>query len=355
MAEFSELWAIGMILAAFAGGAFGSSIGALPAFVFTGFLVMAGETATILSGDIIEVLALDAEFANADTITGSLGFGPVFGPHISFAAGAAASAFAAKKGYMDTGFPYHEAKNIAYALGPKPDVMLVGGLFGVLGYWITTLSSALALPWDPIAMGVVLSAFVHRLVFGYPIIGDRKEGLLNMIPFESNDRRVIGEAAAEDGGQGEGRFTVEPWLAHQYKWGDVTMLGLVVGILAAFITYKTGSVFLPFGISAATLLFLNCGVANIPVTHHISIVASTAIVAATGGNLPESSMVLMLLLGGLFGIIAALFGELIQRIYYAHSDTHLDPPAAAIVMGTFLIAILAMAGIFPSSAWVPLP
>lgn len=355
MAEFSELWAIGMILAAFAGGAFGSSIGALPAFVFTGFLVMAGETASILSGDILQVLAMDAELANANSITGSLGFGPVFGPHISFAAGAAASAFAAKKGYMDTGFPYHEAKNIAYALGPKPDVMFVGGLFGILGYWFTTLSSALALPWDPIAMGVVLSAFVHRLVFGYPIIGDRKEGLLNMKPFEANDRRVIGEAAAEGNEQKKGRFTVEPWLAHQYKWSHVSMLGVVVGILAAFITYKTGSVFLPFGISAATLLFLNCGVANIPVTHHISIVASTAIVAATGGSLPESSMALMLLLGGLFGIIAALFGELIQRIYYAHSDTHLDPPAAAIVMGTFLIALLAMAGIFPSSAWVPLP
>lgn len=355
MAEFSELWAIGMILAAFAGGAFGSSIGALPAFIFTGFLVMVGETASILSGDILQILTMDAEFANANTITGSLGFGPVFGPHISFAAGAAASAFAAKKGYMDTGFPYHEAKNIAYALGPKPDVMFVGGLFGILGYWITTLSSALALPWDPIAMGVVLSAFVHRLVFGYPIIGKRKDGLLNMKPFEANDRRVIGEAAAGDDGREKGRFTVEPWLAHQYKWSHVSMLGLVVGILAVFITYKTGSVFLPFGISAATLLFLNCGVANIPVTHHISLVASTAMVAATGGEYLDSSMAVMLLLGGLFGIIAALFGELIQRIYYAHSDTHLDPPAAAIVLGTFLIALLAMAGIFPSSAWIPLP
>jgi hypothetical protein len=43
MAEFSDLWIIGMILAAFAGGAFGAAIGALPAFVFTGFMVMLGE------------------------------------------------------------------------------------------------------------------------------------------------------------------------------------------------------------------------------------------------------------------------------------------------------------------------
>ncbi len=354
MAEFSELWAIGMLLAAFAGGAFGSSLGALPAFIFTGFLVIAGETASILSGDLLQVLAMDAELANSASITGSLGFGPVFGPHISFAAGAAASAYASKKGYMDTGFPYHEAKNIGYALGTRPDVLFVGGLFGILGYWITTLSSIMELPWDPIAVGVVFSAVIHRVVFGYDIIGDSKVGLLNMESFEDDERRIIGEASTE-GGHSEGRFTVEPWLAHQYKWENVSMLGAVVGILAAFITYKTGSVFLPFGISAATLLFLNCGVANIPVTHHISLIASTVIVAATGGEYLESSMALMLLLGGIFGVIAALFGEFIQRVFYAHADTHFDPPAAAIVLGTLLIAILAMAGVFQSSAWIPTP
>lgn len=355
MVEFSELWMVGMLLAAFAGGAFGSAIGALPAFIFTGFMVMAGETAAILQGDMLEFLTAEGGFANSDSITAALGFGPVFGPHISFAAGTAASAFAAKRGYMNTGFAYHEAKNIAYALGPKPDVMFIGGLFGILGYWIATLSSALALPWDPIAMAVVLSAVAHRLVFQYPLIGDSKGGLLNMKPFGANDRRVIGEPAADDEDPKEGRFTVEPWLPHQYKWGHVSMLGLTVGILAAFITYKTGSVFLPFGISAATLLFLNCGVSNIPVTHHISLVASTSIVAVTAGEYAESSLYLMLLIGGLFGIISALSGEWIQRVFYAHSDTHLDPPAAAIVIGTFLIAILAMTGIFPSSAWVPLP
>lgn len=354
MVEFSELWMIGMLLAAFAGGAFGSAIGALPAFIFTGFLVIAGETAGIMSSDVLGLLAMDAELSNSNAITSSIGFGPVFGPHISFAAGAAASAFAAKKGYMDTDFPYHEAKNIAYALGPKPDVMFVGGLFGILGYWMATLSSIMALPWDPIAMGVVLSAVAHRLIFGYPLIGEGKNGLLNMKPFEADERRVIGDAAAE-GTPAKDRFTVEPWLPHQYKWSHVTMLGLVVGILAAFITYKTGSAFLPFGISAAILLFLNCGVAKIPVTHHISLVASTAVIAATGGEYVENPLSLMLLLGGLFGIISALSGELMQRIFYAHSDTHLDPPAAAIVIGTFLIAILAMAGVFPSSAWVPLP
>ncbi|MGM0460275.1 MAG: hypothetical protein ACQERO_13100 [Bacteroidota bacterium] len=351
MAEFAELWWLGMILAAFAGGAFGAAIGALPAFIFTGFLVMLGEGVKILAGDLSSVAGFDpSTLEQAGAITDQLGFGPVFGPHISFAGGAAASAYAAKKGYMDTGFPYHEAKNIAYAQGPKPDVLIVGGFFGILGYWITTLSATVGMPWDPIAVAVVLSALAHRLFLGYPVIGEAKKGVLNMAPFAAGEQRKV---QAE--GEKKRRLLVEPWLGHQYKWADVSILGVIVGVLAAFITYQTGSVFLPFGISAATLLFLNLGVERIPVTHHISLVGSTAIVAATGGEFAEHSLGAMLLTGALFGWIAALFGELFQRIFFAHGDTHVDPPAGAIVMGTFLIALLFMLGLFSSASWIPLP
>ena len=352
MAEFAELWWVGMLLAAFAGGAFGAAIGALPAFIFTGFLVMLGECVKILAGDLSGIAGYDPVlFENTAAITGQLGFGPVFGPHISFAGGAAASAYAAKRGYMNTGFPYHEAKNIAYAQGPKPDVLIVGGLFGILGYWITTLSATLALPWDPIAVAVVLSALAHRLVLGYPLIGKAEKGLLNMKPFAEGEKRT---EPSKDGDV-LSRLLIEPWLGHQYKWTEVTVLGIIVGILAAFITYQTGSVFLTFGISAASLLFLNLGVERIPVTHHISLISSTSIVAATGGAYLEYSLGSMLLTGALFGFITALFGELFQRVFYAHGDTHVDPPAGAIVMATLLIVVLVLFGIFPDSAWIPVP
>ena len=345
MAELSELWWLGMLLAAFAGGAFGAAIGALPAFVFTGFLVMLGEGVRILSGDVTPMVGLDPDAIQSAAITSQIGFGAVFGPHISFAAGAAASAYAAKKGYMDTGFPYHEAKNIAYAFGPKPDVLIVGGLFGILGYWITTASVAFSLPWDPIAMAVVLSAVAHRLIFKFPLIGYAPKGLFNMKPFEKLQVRD----------KATGRLQVEPWLGHQYKWLDVTLLGVVVGILAAFITWHTGSMFLAFGISAALLLFLNLGVEKIPVTHHISLISSTAVFASVGGDFSGYDMGALLLLGALFGVIAALFGELIQRIFYAHSDTHFDPPAAAIVLGTIVIVIFYALDIFETAGYVPVP
>ena len=345
MAEFSDLWLLGMLLAAFAGGAFGAAIGALPAFIFTGFLVMLGEGVRILSGDFSPLLGLDPAALESAAITSQIGFGPVFGPHISFAGGVAASAYAAKKGYMDTGFSFHEAKNIAYALGPQPSLLVVGGLFGILGYWITTLSTILSLPWDPIAIAVVLSAVAHRLIFNYPLIGDAKRGLMNMEPFEKQEKRE----------KGSDRLLIEPWLPHQYKWSHVSSIGIVVGILAAFITIQTGSVFLPFGISAATLLFLNLGVEKIPVTHHISLIASTSVAAGTAGDVTGPSLAALLLLGALFGLISAVFGETIQRIFYAHADTHLDPPAFAIVLGTLLIAVFYISGLFPSAAWIPMP
>jgi hypothetical protein len=57
-------------------------------------------------------------------------------------------------------------------------------------------------------------------------------------------------------------------------------------------------------------------------------------------------------MGGFFGVICALFGELFERVFYAHGDTHVDPPAAAIVFGTILIALLYFSGIIGSASWV---
>ncbi|WP_336360849.1 hypothetical protein [Haladaptatus sp. ZSTT2] len=357
-----EAWLV-LAIAAFAGGAFGAALGALPAFIFTGFMVMVGEAANILKAELGAAGVASADAINVG-ITGSIAFGPVFGPHISFAGGAAAAAYAARKGYMDTGFDYFEAKNIAHALGTKPDVLVVGGAFGILGMVIRQLSGGLGLPWDPIAMGVVLSAIFHRLVLGFPVIGDaRGRGLLDMSPFEREEMRQTAEGGKviADGGQpvAEGgatrRFKVEPWLPHQYEWTNVAMIGLVVGILAAYTAVKTGSFFLAFGISAASLVFLALGIEQIPVTHHIALPASTAalvIVPETAATVP---ILPALAIGALFGVSGALTGEVIQRVFYAHADTHFDPPAAAIVVNSFAIAVLAFVGVFPQFGWIPHP
>jgi hypothetical protein len=346
-----------LVLAAFAGGAFGASLGALPAFCFTGFAVMIGEASNLALDALGESSGLSSEaIPAASGITGNIAFGAFFGPHISFAGGAAAAAYAAKKGYMDFGFDYHEAKNIPAALGTEPDVLAVGGLFGIFGLVVTTVSANVGLPWDPIAVAVVLSAFAHRVVFGYDIIGEvRGSGILDMTPFEREEMRDAESSAGAmtDGGEsGHGqRLATEPWLPHQYEWANVAMIGLVVGLLGGFTALATGSFFLAFGISAASLTFLNLGVEKIPVTHHISLPASTAALAFTNGA--EVFSTGAILLAALFGISGALTGEVIQRTFYAHADTHFDPPAAAITVNTFFIAILAIVGVLPSAGWVP--
>jgi hypothetical protein len=351
-----------LLLAAFAGGAFGGAIGALPAFVFTGVMVIGGEAANLVAKALGPELSGPVA-AEMGAITGSIAFGAFFGPHIAFAGGAAAAAYAAKQGYMNTGFGFHEAKNITYALGLKTDVLVVGGLFGILGAVIKEVSGGFGLPWDPIAIAVVLSALCHRLFLGYSIVGAAPHGLLDMTPFARDAKRTDDAGTVPDGAkEATDRLAVEPWLPHQYQWASVGALGVVAGLLGAYTAVETGSAFLAFGISAASLLFLNLGVEKFPVTHHITLPASTialAVMAQGDGVqaalLTGGSVVTALLSGALLGLVCALFGELFQRIFYAHGDTHWDPPAAAIVFGTLLIAILYAVGIIGTTVWVPLP
>lgn len=368
--EMGALFIVAMIIAAFAGGVLGASIGSLPSFVFMGFVIVGGEAVRILAinmagGELVELLG---------GYTFDLAFGAFFGPHIAFAAGAAASAYAAKKAYMEPDFGgnwgYHSGKNILIAFGGKhTDVLVVGGLFGVLGFLVFFVSDQLlSAPWDPIAMGVVLSALAHRLVFRYKVIGTvRGANLFDLGPFEREEMRETDGTA----GSPRERLNAEPWLPWYYKWGNVAIISLAFGVLGGLTFFFTGSMFLAFGFSAATLVFLNLGIAEdfrifqvpVPVTHHVTLPASTAVAAyagfGTGPKIAEIHAEVLLLeavlIGAVFGLIGGLLGEAAQRIFYTHGDTHWDPPATSIVLTTFLIAVLHMIGVFASPGYVPVP
>lgn len=359
------VFVVAMVIAAFAGGVLGAALGALPAFVIMGFAIIGGEAARIT--------AMNVEGVEIAGYTFEIAFGAFFGPHITFAAGAAASAYAAKKGYMEPGFGgnwgYHDGKNILIAFaGKHTDVLLVGGLFGVLGYAIVYVSDFLAAPWDPIALGVVLSALAHRLAFGYDVIGDvRSDGLLDVTPIETEETLTTDGS----GGKPEERLKAEPWLPWHYKWTNVGIIGAAFGVLGGITFYWTGSMFLAFGISAATLIFLNTGITEdyaifqvpVPVTHHVTLPASAAVAAYGGFEVaPEIAavqgevlLIEAVVVGAIFGLIGALLGELAQRVFYTHGDTHWDPPATSIVVTSFLIAVLHLIGVFPSAGYVPVP
>ncbi|QSG08267.1 hypothetical protein [Halapricum desulfuricans] len=338
-----EIW-----LGAAAGGAFGAALGALPAFVFTGFLVLAG----MAGGGMVGV-----------------GFGPVFGPHISFAGGAAAAAYAAKNGIMESGMAYHNGKDITFALGTRPDVLTVGAAFGLFGIALEQTFRNLAVPTDPIAFTVVASAFLHRAVFGYSILGvvsDKASGRFDMGPFE---REEMGNNHNFGDGEKDNSemLAVEPWLGHQYKWSHVATIGAFAGAAAAYAGLQIAgaydgaaapAVFFGFGLSAASLLFLNLGVAQIPVTHHMTLPGATAYFAVTldvgnGAILSGADPIVGILMAAIFGLLGGVVAEAGQRIFYAHGATHVDPPAFAIFITISIIWLLAFLGVFETSVWVP--
>ena len=333
-----------LLVAALAGGAFGAALGALPAFVFTGFVVFLGEGLAILEGNLGDLSAIEGDIATG--VTGTIGFGMVTGPHIAFAGGVAATAYAGKK-YPEMepdDWGYHFGKDILYAFGTKPDILAVGAIFGAIGMLITQIGSGIGIPTDNIALSVVATAVLARVVFSYPLIGSPAgTSVFDMSPFERDEDRP-GEADAD-------RPATEPWLPHQYEWAGVTAIGLVGGILGGYIWLETGSVFLGYAISAMSLLFLNLGVEKIPVTHHITLIGSVGAVIAMAS---VGSEPLVLVIAGAFGAVSALLGELTQRLFYAHSGTHVDPPAMAITIVMTLVGVLYLIGILPNAGYLAL-
>jgi hypothetical protein len=344
-----------LFITALAGGAFGAALGALPAFIFTGFVVFLGEGVAILQREITGSVEAVPEGEIAAGITGVIGFGAITGPHIAFAGGVAATAYAGKK-YPEMepdGWDYHFGKDILYAFGTKPDILAVGAIFGALGMLITRLGNALVViggtaATDFIAFSVVATAVIARVAFGYPIVGKwAGSNITDMSPFEQEEPRAVangGEVPLEH----EGRLATEPWLPHQYKWSGVTVIGLIGGILGGYIYIQTGSIFLGYAISAISLLFLNLGVEKIPVTHHITLIGAVGAVVF----LPVASPVVALLAAGVFGAVSGLLGELTQRIFYAHSGTHVDPPAMAIAIAMVLVVALSLAGLLPNAGYL---
>lgn len=271
---------------AFAGGALGAAVGASAAFIFTGLFVLIG-------------VAIAAGGGGKEFI-GTVAFGPLLGPHISFAGGVAAAAFAAKAGHHSTGRDL--GRGLA-GLG-RPDVLAVGGLFGVIGFLMQAAIAATPVGplTDSIALTVFLSAVIVRLVFG-------KTGLLG-------DRTQPGE-----------------WLAFQRDWPQVIALGAVLGLSSAFLARVIGADqgggVAGFGLAATGLLFLHTGT-TVPVWHHIALPAAIGFTAA-GGNLYA---------GMAAGVAGAVLGELYARVFLNHGDTHIDPPAAAIATMTVLLKLL---------------
>jgi hypothetical protein len=305
---------LGILLAAFGGGLFGAAIGGLPAFIFTGIAVL---------------VAFGAGLGGADfDVLGLVVFGAVTGPHVTFVGGVAAAAFAARRGDIEDG------KDIITPLAGLGDPLplLVGGLFGAGGYALQVLLMNLIPPYqtafyptyiDVIAVVVTVGAIVTRLMFG-------KTGIMGNLDAEARERGRL-----STGGD-------RVWLAYQEGFLQVSVVGLGTGILAAWMATQIAAfdpallpfgVLLGYGISATSLIFLQFGF-SVPVTHHMTLPAAVAAVGITAAG---GSQIVAILVGTVASILGALLGELFSRLFLIHGDTHIDPPANAIIVMSVVI------------------
>jgi len=297
-----------MGLLAFCGGVFGAMLGGLETFILVGFLGLIG----------IAFICTGVPF---DWI-GTISFGPFFGPHIAFAAGVAAAAYAKKIKVLASG------KSIATPLLSlrKMSVLLVGGVFGVFGY-IVAFGVGKVLPGkiDAVAATVVISGILAKVLFSGELFG--KVG--------DEDKKLGGRYSP---------MAKTAWVLYMSAAWEKTLLAIAVGGLSAYVTYVMlqnaqtagAAVFVGFCISAASLFFLQFG-APIPVTHHITLCASYAVVAS-GGNLYW---------GFAAAIVAAFLADFLARTFYNYGDVHIDPPAMAITVTSFLLLGLApMIGLY---------
>lgn len=280
------------LIAAFGGGLFGSCIGALPAFILTGIIAIAGGVVA-MSGAV-------------DLSVGYIAFGSFLGPHISFGAAVAAAAFAAnKRNTLKSG------TDILSSLNGTGDsfVLIVGGIFGIVAYLLNYLYAIiLEFPTDTVALTVFTIGVIARLIFG-------KTGLLG----KTNEKREYFSMGKDliyniilGGGIG---------MMVGYVAGEMLNAGVSETLLAAYPV-------ICFGISAVSLIFTQTGFAT-PATHHITLPAASA--AIMTGN-PA--------MGVVFGIIGSLLGDLAGKTVNSNCDTHIDPPATSIFINMFIINII---------------
>lgn len=284
-----------VLIAAFAGGAFGAAIGALPAFIFCGVALLVG-VAVALSGGGNAVLDVVAN-------------GPFFGPHVAFAGGVAAAAYSARRRQIGDG------KDIAIALAEigKPGPLFVGGLFGVAGQLIMGLGGSWLDSWtNGIAFTVIVLGIAARLMFG-------RTGLFGAVDPGTSLRQRFATTAER------------AWVPHQSKWSQAALLGLVAGIISSYVALEIGrrlpevagaAVSIGFAISAVSLIFAVVG-KGVPVTHHMTLTAAVAASLC-------ADMTTGLIVGAVVGAIAGLLGEFLARAFQVHGDTHIDPPGNTI-------------------------
>lgn len=286
------------IIAAFGGGVFGAMVGALPAFILTGVVAIACS----ISG-------------NGDFQT-FVAFGSFVGPHVAFAGGVAAAAYAKKIGLNENGADIATSCN-SYN---NPSVLIVGGVFGIIGAIICSIVGAIFGPilpgTDNPGMTVFISGCIARLAFG-------QRGLLS----DASVRKPLSQGGA---------------------LGNMLVLSiglsLVVSCVYVLLAQAVGTDALGlyhtavFGLAAVSLVFAEMG-QGMYGWHHIGIISAEA--AMAGWAIGGAGVAIGL--GIVMGLVAGILNDFETCFMNSDVDSHIDGPAFAIFISTIIISIISAA------------
>lgn len=266
-----------MLISSFAGGMLAAIIGALPALILSGLFIVIGVVITLAGGP--------ADFLNI------VGLGPFFGPHISWAAGLAATAYAGRKGLIDN----NAITTPLIGLQSVP-VILVGGLFGTGAYLVNEILTRFIGAYSiPIAVTVFLSCLVTRIFFSRTKFFGKLERFEQILPKKETLLFYI-------------------------------IISLFFGFLSGLLSLKTGSPLIGFGLALFALIYLQAGQTNFPILHNVAIISG--MVAVFTSNL---------YLAALFGVITMFFQEILANLLMSEADTFWDTWATSIAIMSFIV------------------
>lgn len=313
-----ELSNLNMLLICFGGGIVGAALGGLLAFLVCALLVLLGCMIVLHGG--------------SDFILLQVGLGPIFGPQAGgFASGVAAAAYAA--GFRKN-HPTGAAKDILSPLiGTSWDVLVVGGLFGVIGQLLVQSFGTLPIvkDFDVLGLSVILTAMLARLLF------------LKEMPWGSP------ESIKKYGYFGTGENYSISWLPWTLPVPKLMVFGFGAGLLSAGIAAGAKSILTPLvaqgtvsaaggivvplimgwavaGVSLMGLELATGSVQKMPAWHCQAVLGALAYLSFGS-----------IFVAGLVGVLATLLQELMARMFWNHGNTHIDPPAFAITIGTFIL------------------
>lgn len=304
------------ILTAFASGVLGTGLGAVAAVIMTAIAALIGIAANIAGADY-------------DIVT-NIAFGMFLGPQVAFGPACCAAAYAAKRGYLEDS---HDVFTPLISI-KKPDVLIVGGIFAIIGWYMNVGIGAVANGGvDSVALTVTIISLIAKVIFGGSPIGT-VEG-------------------------GKKRFAVDSpcWLDWQTSATGFHMLeiGGTVGIIAGYLVVtmcnlaqETGnealagaSIFPVWAIAVACFLIMATG-RNIPVFHHIGLCAAYVAKMAYDAGAQDSAI----LWAVAFGILGAYMADWLAKLCSVNGLGYVDPPSAAIaVLSLFPLAIFPALGI----------